>query len=37
MDTYNEECLKGTPSVVDFLLHVRGSFIVHNIVELLSP
>ena len=31
MDTYNEKCLKGTLSVADFLLHVRGFFIVHSI------
>ena len=27
----NEKRLKGKPSVADFLLHVRGFFIVHNI------
>ena len=26
MDTYNGKYLKGTPSVDDFLLHVRGFF-----------
>ena len=31
LDPYNEKYLKGKPSVADFLLHVRGSFIVHNI------
>ena len=27
MDTYNEKYLKGTASVADFLLHVRGFFL----------
>ena len=34
MDTYNEKYLKGTPSVREFLLHVRGFLIVHNIWDL---
>ena len=34
MDTFNEKYLKGTPSVADFLFHVRTFFIVHNICDL---
>ena len=30
MDTYNEKYLKGIPSLADFLLHVRGFFIVNT-------
>ena len=28
---YNKKYLQGTPSVADFQLHVRGSFIVQSI------